>query len=359
LNTIRVEFYKHNINEEDITRGSEVMRQLFLSSSNVVEKFEEKLANYLGVNYVVAVSNCTTALHLSLLALGMGIGKRVATTPMTFIATPNAILHTRAMPVFVDVDRQTGLIDLNEIPEVDAILPVHLYGQMCSTNTINQTQIVILEDAAHALETNAGQNTSGACYSFYTTKSITSGEGGAFATNYKYLADKVRLLSNHGMNKDAHKRYGKLYQHWNMEMLGYNYRMTNFQAALLLGQLDRIDEFKQRRALIWDVYTSAFSHNPNIGLIKTNSSSAKLMFTILVDNRDEVLHKLQDSGIGVAVNYGVVHLLDYYRERFGYREGDYPNAEYIGGHTITLPLYPKLTDLEVEYVIEKVNEVVK
>ncbi len=358
LNTIKVEFYKHNINEADIAKASEVMRQSFLSSGNVVEEFEDRLAEYLGVKYAVAVSSCTAALHLSLLTLGMRSGKRVVTTPMTFVATVNAILYTGALPVFADVDRETGLLDLSKLSSrADIILPVHLYGQMWDASFTNSAWV--LEDAAHAFEIKAGQESSGACFSFYPTKSITSGEGGAFATNSLDLAEMVRLMRNHGMTKDANKRYEKPYQHWDMELLGYNYRMSNIQAALLLGQLDRIDELKNRRALIWDVYKSAFMCNSKIGLIKTDSSSAKLMFTILVENRDKVLHELQDRGIGVAVNYRPVHLLDYYRKRFGFKEGDFPNAEYIGNHTISLPLYPKMTTSEIEYVIEKVNEVVK
>ncbi|KKN79323.1 hypothetical protein LCGC14_0341050 [marine sediment metagenome] len=363
MSITKVEFFKHNIGEKDIARASEVMRQPFLSSGKVVEEFEDMLAEYLGVKYVVAVSSCTAALHLSLLSLGMGKGKRVLTTPMTFMATSNAILYTGAMPVFVDVDRDTGLIDLSKLSlEVDVVLPVHLYGQMCDMERIDKMGFmpwVVLEDAAHSLMVGIGERSEGACISFYPTKEITSGEGGVFATNNIPMAEMVRSRRNHGMTKDAHSRYEKPYQHWDMEMLGYNFRMSNIQAALLLGQLDRIDELKNRRALIWDVYASAFRRNTKIGLIKTDSSSAKLMFTILVENRDKVLNELQERGVGVAVNYRAVHLLDYYRKRFGYKEGDFPNAEYIGNHTITLPLYPKLTQLEIEYVIEKVNEVVK
>ena len=364
MNTIKVEFYKHNIDEADIARASEVMRQPFLTSGKVVEEFENKLAKYLGVNYVVAVSSCTAALHLALLALGIGVGMKVATTPMTFMASSNAILYTGATPVFVDVDRYTGLMEVAQIPSnVDGVLPVYLYGQMCDILEMNQWSfsrgMALLEDAAHSLMFGIGRESDGACVSFYPTKEITSGDGGAFATNNGELAEKVRLMRNHGMTKDAHKRYDKPYQHWDMERLGYNYRMSNIQAALLLGQLDRIDELRQRRALIWDVYESVFRSNPKIGLIKTDASSAKLMFTILVEKRDKVLHELQDRGVGVAVNYRAVHLLDYYRKRFGYKEGDFPNAEHIGNHTLTLPLYPKLTDLEVEYVIKKVHEVVK
>ena len=366
----KIEFYKHNIDEEDIARAAESLRSLILTTGEVVEEFEGIFANYLGVKYAVAVSSCTAALHLALLALGISRGHEVITTPMTFIATSNAILYTGATPVFVDVDKETGLIDNNKVRDAitsktKAVLPVHLYGQMCNLNELTFGGVRLLEDAAHCIDSTGrcgykqGGNSDGACFSFYPTKSITSGEGGAFATNNKVIADKVRTMRNHGMTKGAYERYGKNYQHWNMVLLGYNYRMSNVQASLLLGQMDRIDSFRQRRVEIWGLYEKGFSDNPKIGIIKTDASSAKLMFTILVEDRDRVLQELQEGGIGVAVHYRALHLLGYYKKRFGYTEGDFPNAEYIGNHTLTLPLYPKLTNLEVEYVIEKVKEVVR
>ncbi len=370
LSITKVEFYKHNIDEADIARAAEVLKSPMLTTGEVVEEFEGKLANYSGLKYVVAVSSCTAALHLSLRALGVRQGHEVITTPMTFIATSNAILHTGAIPIFVDVNKETGLIDSTRIrgavtPKTKAVLPVHLYGQMCDLDKLTFCGLRLLEDSAHCLEGiggwgyQPGLNSDGACFSFYPTKSITSGEGGAFVTNDRHFAEDVRLMRNHGMTKGAHERYNKAYQHWDMEMLGYNYRMSNIQAALLLGQLDRVDEFIQRRIEIWNLYEGGLKGNPQIRVIKTNEGSARLMFTILVNNRDKVLHELQEKGIGVAVNYRAVHLLSYYRKRFRYKEGDYPNAEYIGNHTITLPLYPKLTDLEVEYVIGKVHKAVK
>lgn len=369
MDTTKVEFFKHNINQADLENVLAVLNSPFLSMGKVVEEFENKFAEYLGVKYVVAVSSCTVALHLALMAMDVRSGDEVITTPMTFVATSNAILHTGAKPVFVDVDRETGLINLNNIykaltTKTRVVLPVHLYGQMFNINSFKLNNIKILEDAAHCIEgvdlldNQPGQKSDGACFSFYPTKSITSCEGGAIATNNKGLADIVRSMRNHGMTTGAHERYGKRYEHWDMERLGYNYRMSNAQAALLLGQLERINEFVDRRVMIWDLYERFLGDNPKITLIKTNDGSAKLMFTILVENRDEVLRKLQDKGVGVAVNYRAIHLLDYYRKRFGYEEGDFPNAEYIGNHTISLPLYPKLTNDEINYVIEVVKEAV-
>ncbi len=363
---MRIEFYRHNISEEDIARVADVLRGPFLTTGKVVEEFEEKLADYLGCKYVIGVSSCTTALHLSLSALGIGTGDEVITTPMTFAATSNSILYTGASPVFVDVAYKNGLIHPNEIakvlsPNTRAIMPVHLYGQVKFSRPKHMDYLCIVEDAAHAIESSRRSKESWnyvncACFSFYTTKSITSGEGGAIATNSELLADRIKALRNHGMTKSAADRYGRNYQHWDIEILGYNYRMTNFQAALLLGQLDHIDEYCDRRREICGRYEEAFKNNPRIRLIEANEKSARLMFTILVEDRDKILRKLQDEGIGVAVNYRAVHLLSYYRE-LGYQEGDFPVAEEIGNKTITLPLYPKLKDEEVEYIVKIVNGV--
>ena len=366
---MRVEFYRHNINEEDIERVTKVLRKPFLTTGKVVEEFEEKFASYLGCKYVVGVSSCTAALHLSLLALGIGQGDEVITTPLTFVATSNSILYTGARPIFTDVGYDDGLINPSGIAKTislntKAVMPVHLYGQVCDNALkVIPNEVCAVEDAAHAIESSRrGKEdwnaTACACFSFYPTKSITSGEGGAIATNRRELADKVRVMRNQGMTKSAADRYRKRYQHWNVEMLGYNYRMTNFQAALLLGQLDRIDEYCDRRKEICRRYEEAFSDNPRIRLIRADRKSARLMFTILVNNRDKILWRLQEEGIGDAVNYRPVHLLSYYR-KMGYKEGDFPIAEEIGDKTITLPLYPKMKDEEVEYIIETVNRVVK
>ena len=375
-----VEFFKHNVGEEDIARVVDVLHGSFLTTGKVVEEFEEKFASYLRCRYVVGVSSCTAALHLSLLALSIGPGDEVITTPMTFVATSNSILYTGAKPIFVDVNYNDGLINPNEVikvlsPNTKALIPVHLCGQMCDMHTIkniaNEFNLRIVEDSAHAIEASyikwvedyggevhqPGRVSGCACFSFYPTKSITSGEGGAIATNSKELADKVRVMRNQGMTRSAADRYGKKYQHWDMEVLGYNYRMANIQAALLLGQLDRIDEYCDRRREICRRYEEAFRDNPKIRLLEAGEGSARLMFTILVDNRDEVLWKLQEKDIGVAVNYRPIHLLTYYKE-MGYKRGDFPIAEEIGNKTVTLPLYPKLKDEEVEHVIKSISEVV-
>ncbi len=372
---MKIDFYKHNIDQSDIDSTVAVLRSIMLTTGDVVKDFEKQFSSYLGCRYTTGLTSCTGALHLALLAYDIGPGDEVVTTPMTFIATANAILHAGALPVFVDVERTTANIDAALIeaaitPRTKAILPVHLYGQMCDMRTIktiaDKHHLKIIEDAAHAIEASRdgirpGQAGDAACFSFYATKSITSGEGGAVITNDKDTDDRLKILRLHGMNKGAADRYSKRYQHWDMLLLGWKYNMDNIQAALLINQLKRIDGFQKRRLEICSMYEQEFKDNKYVTCLKESSGSknARLMFTILVnpDNRDKVLWQLQDRGIGVAVNYRAIHLLTYYKQRFGFRCGDFPVAELIGDSTITLPLYPGLKDEQVNYVIEAVNDV--
>lgn len=374
---MKIEFYKHNISQNDIDNVNQVLRSVFLTTGDQVNRFEKKFSNYLGCKYTVGVNSCTAALHLSLLAYGVGVGDEVITTPMTFISSANSIIYVGAKPIFVDVEPDTGNInaDLLETaitPKTKAILPVHLYGQMCDMKKIRKIAdkhgLVVIEDAAHSIEAvrdnvRPGKIGDAACFSFYATKNITSGEGGAVSTNNEEVALKLEKLRLHGMSKGAAQRYSKRYEHWDMEMLGWKYNMSDIQAALLLGQLDDIDKNRERRELICRMYEDAFRNNPNISLLKVfpGSKSARHIFTILVpsERRDDILWKLQENGIGVAVNFKAIHLLSYYRETFNYEKGMFPFAEKIGESTITIPLYPKLTDKEITYIIKTVNQVTR
>ena len=374
---MRIEFFKHNIDKDDISRVTDVLNAIFLTTGKVVEDFENNLASYLGVRHAVAVTSCTAALHLCLIAWGIRDGDEVITTPMSFCATSNAILNAGATPIFVDVEEETGninaeLIESKITEKTKAIISVHLYGQMCDMRSIKKIAdkygLVVIEDAAHCIEgerngIKAGQLCDAACFSFYATKNITSGEGGAIATNNQEKTELLRMLRLHGIDKSAADRYTNKYQHYNMSVLGWKYNMDNIKASLLIGQLERINDLWKKRDEIYRRYEDAFSSVKGVKLIKTvpDSRHARHLFSIQVNEakRDEILASLQEMGVGVAVNFRPIHLLQYYRQRFGYKEGDFPVAEKIGASTITLPLYPKLKDDEIEYVINCVLEELK
>lgn len=374
---MKVEFFRHNITEEDISRTADVLRSVFLTTGTVVAEFEQGLASYLGGQQAVGVTSCTAALHLCLLAWGIGEGDEVITTPMSFCATSNAVMHAGALPVFVDVEPETGNINADLIERAitnrtKAIMPVHLYGQMCDMKRIRQLAdqhgLAVIEDAAHCIEgirdgVRPGQLGDAACFSFYATKNITSGEGGAVTTRHEDKADLLRMLRLHGIDRSAIDRYTRKYQHWDMPVLGWKYNMDNIQAALLVGQLGRIDTLWDRRQSIYQRYVDAFSEVEGIEIHRAPSDNrhACHLFTILVvgGRRDQLLASLQEKGVGVAVNYRAIHLLKYYRERFGYKEGRFPVAENIGMRTISLPLYPLLRDEEVEYVIETIKKEIR
>lgn len=372
----KIEFFKHNLEADDIERVAEVLRSIFLTTGSVVARFESEFSEYTGLPHSVAVTSCTAGLHLSLLALGIGEGDEVITTPLSFCATSNAVMHAGARPVFIDVERDTGNMDASLLERAvsertKAVLPVHLYGQMCDMRSIRESAdthgLSVIEDAAHAIEAErdgvrVGHLSDSACYSFYATKNITSGEGGAVCSRRQDLADVVRMLRLHGIDKSAIDRYTRRYQHWDMPLLGWKYNMDNIHASLLLGQLERIEELRSRRERLWRLYEEELSGVDGVELLKTRPGAkhARHLLTVLVDarRRDAILWTLQEKGIGVAVNYRPIHLLSFYRATFGYREGDFPVAEEIGARTISLPLYPKLQDEEVLRVVGAVREAV-
>jgi dTDP-4-amino-4,6-dideoxygalactose transaminase len=378
---MKVEFYKHPLGDEEIAQVTEVLRSTFLTTGPKTRQFEADFARYMKAKHAIGVTSWTMGGFIGLKALGIGDGDEVITTPMTFMATANIIIEAGATPVFVDVEAETGNIDCDLIeaaitPRTKAILPVHLYGQMCDMKKMraiaDKHGLAILEDCAHSVEATRdgyqpGELSELAVFSFYATKNLASGEGGAITTNSDDLADKLMRLRLHGMNKSAADRYTARFAHYDMEDLGYKCNMFDLQAALLLPQLPKLAERLAKREyicqryekeLVWPGLQSGHLDCPKV---LPGSTSARHLFTIWVDPeiRDAVLSDLQDRGIGVAVNFRSINRLTYYKTHFDMPSGTFPNAEKIGDSTITLPLYTRLTDDEIGYVIQQVQESVR
>jgi dTDP-4-amino-4,6-dideoxygalactose transaminase len=370
-----VPFFMHDLGKAELDAVAEVLANPILTTGEWVARFERRFADYLGVRNAVAVTSCTGALHLSLVAHGIGTGDEVITTPMTFIATATAIIESGAKPIFVDVEAETGNLDASRIEaaiteRTRAIVPVHLYGQMCDMRAVREIAdrygLKIFEDAAHCVEgTRDGVKTGAlgdtACYSFYATKNLTCGEGGAVVTNDDALAAKLRLLRMHGMDKNANDRHKEGYQHWDMPVLGWKYNMDNIQAALLLPQMDRLEDNWGKRRELAREYESKLWDIPDLSRPKTlpGVDHAWHLFPVWIGagRRDEVIQRMQEMGIGVMVNYRAIHRLTYFHETFGFKTGDFPKAELIGDNTLSLPFYPNMPLEHVERVVETLREI--
>lgn len=365
-----IPFFQHDLGQPELDAIREVLSGPILTTGATVERVERRLADYLGANHVLTVTSCTGAMHLSLLALNIGPGDEVITTPMTFIATSTAIMEAGATPVFVDVEEKTGNLDAGKVEaaitkKTKAILPVHLYGQMCDMRALraiaDRHKLHLIEDAAHCVEgerdgVRPGLLSDTACLSFYATKNLTSGEGGAIVCNDAALAERLRLLRLHGMTKTAYDRSREGYQHWDMVAMGWKYNMDNIHAALLLPQFDRLDVAWEKREKVARRYQGLLAELPGLTWPQTlpGAKHAHHLFPVWVVNgrRDAVITGLQERGIPTVVNYRAIHLLSYFRDRFGFKPGAFPMAERIGDAAISLPFYPDIPDDHVQAVAD-------
>ena len=368
--------------EEEIAEVVDTLHSGWLGTGPKTHRFEEGFKSYIGCKHAVALSSCTAGLHLALDVLGIGDGDEVITTPTTFASTANVIVHRRARPVFVDVDRETQNIDPNHIedaitPRTKAIIPVHMAGRPCDTDAImdiaQRHHLFVIEDAAHAVEAiykghkvgNIGHITA---FSFYVTKNVCTGEGGMVTTNNDEWAEELRIKSLHGISKDAWKRYSaEGFQPYETLYPGYKYNMMDIQAALGIHQLARVEENLKVREQYWQMYDEAFAEIPEIVTPSTDlppgSRHARHLYTILLDidhlriTRNQFIEALKAENIGTGIHFTALHLHKYYREVFGYKPGDFPNAEFIGERTVSLPLSPKLSGGDVRDVIKAVGRV--
>jgi len=371
---MKVEFYKHHLGPEEKKAVLKVLDSIFLTSAHKTSEFESKFAKYLKVKHCIFLSSCTAGLQLALEALGIGRGDEVITTPLTFVATSNSIIQAGAKPVFVDVEKDTGLIDLKLIEKkinrrTKAIMPVHLFGVMSDMRGIKRLadkyKLKIIEDAAHCVEGSRdgikpGQLSDAAVFSFYATKNLTCGEGGCLVTNNKRLAERIYKMRHHGITKAAHQRYVKSYKSWDMKEFGWKYNISDMMPAMLIPQLDRIGGLWKKRKEVSQQYRKALSKIESVDSLRIPSKTkhALHLFTILASNRNKILINLQKRGVGCAVNYEPVHLLTYYKKNFGYKRGDFKNAENIGSKILSLPFYPSLKVKELRYVVSSLKRVI-
>ena len=368
------------IGEAEIDEVVDSLRSGWVTTGPKVKRFEEAFAAYTGARHAIAVSSCTAALHASLAALNIGPGDEVIVPTLTFCATANVVVHLGATPVIVDVDENYYISPEATrkaiSPRTKAIVPVHYAGQACSLRDIRTIAdahgIPIVEDAAHAAGAvyeggMIGSHGRAVCFSFYAIKNMTTGEGGMITTNDDDLAARMRLLSLHGMSRDAWKRYTEAGS-WFYEVLeaGYKYNMTDIQAALGIHQLRRLDGFIQRRNEIAAIYDAAFSDLPGIILpprLPGRSHTFHLYPIRLASDavfvtRSEFIDELRARNIGASVHFIPLHRHAFYRERFGYKAEQFPVAEQIYRGLLSLPLYPKMTDQDAADVVDAVREIV-
>lgn len=369
------------IGKEEIKEVVDSLKSGWIGTGPKVTKFENLIKKYIGSKYVISFNSCTAALHISLIVSGIKAGDEVITSPLTFAATVNVILHCGAKPIFVDIDPITMNIDPKKIEgaitkRTKAIIPVHLAGRSCDMDNImsiaKKYNLQIIEDAAQAIGTKYKNKKIGSlgnltCFSFYATKNITTAEGGVITTNNKKYADMARVYRLHGMSKDAWKRYSDDgYKHYDFIFPGYKYNMTDIQASIGMHQISKIESFHKRRVEIWNLYNKAFKDLPITLPPKwpLDSRHSLHLYTILIDkdrtgiSRDEFINKMHKNMIGTGVHFLPVHLHSYYKNTYNYKKGDFPNAEYIGERTVSLPLSPKLTNEDVSRIIKTVRNII-
>jgi UDP-4-amino-4,6-dideoxy-N-acetyl-beta-L-altrosamine transaminase len=378
----KIPYGMQNITQEDIDAVIEVLKSDFLTQGPNIKMFEDAFAAYVSAKYAIAVSNGTAALHLTAMALDVKPGDKVITTPITFVASANCVRYCGGEVVFADIDPETYLLDINKVrelleadtkKEIKGIIPVNFAGRVVDMEAFrilaDDHDCWIIEDACHSpggyftnstgekVMSGSGQYADLAIFSFHPVKHIAAGEGGMITTNDEVLYKKLLNLRTHGIQQDPTKKienHGVWY--YEMQELGYNYRLTDFQAALGLSQLKRADKGLQRRIEIARRYQEAFK---SFDFIKHQSGvvdgHAYHLYVIQVEEREKLVNYLRDLNIFAQIHYVPVHLMPYYRQ-LGWKIGDLPQAEYYYSRCLSLPLFPTLTNDNFDFVVNKIKE---
>jgi len=375
-----VNFAPPSIGQQEIDEVVATMQSGWLSTGPKVRAFERAFADYIGVEHAIAVNSCTAALHLALLASDIGAGDEVLTTPLTFCATANVVVHTGATPRFADINPRTWNLSADAVEaavgaRTRAIIPVHYAGRPVDVRAFrslaNRHDLVLIEDAAHAVETIAAGEKVGttadlSCFSFYATKNLTTGEGGMLTTSSGTAAEFARVAALHGMSRNAWNRYAKGGSpHYDVVMPGYKYNMMDLQAAIGLHQLANLHQHLERREAIFSLYDEALADLPltRPAPVAPGDRHARHLYTVLVDpdsgwTRDRLVAALSEAGITASVHFRALHLHPYYADRFGYTRGMFPNAELVSDRTLSLPLSGGMTDADACRVVDVLRSLV-
>jgi dTDP-4-amino-4,6-dideoxygalactose transaminase len=379
-NEMQVPFHRATVGEEEVQAVSEVIRSGWLTMGPKTFEFEKEFAKYVGAKHAIAVSTGTAALHLSLEAAGIRAGDEVLLPTTTFTATAEAVTYLGAKPVFIDVDPVTMNMDAADAvrrttQRTKAIIPVHLGGQPCDMDEIQALarthHLRVIEDAAHALPSEykgkrVGQISEFTCFSFYATKTLTTGEGGMVTTENPAAAGRIRFMRLHGIERDAWKRY-RDDGSWRYQVLeaGFKYNLTDMQSAIGLVQLQKCDEMRQARERIAARYTEAFSCLDELlvpSICQDRSTSWHLYILRLCPHRlsvdrDVFVQRLKERGVSCSVHFMPLHLQPYYQRAFGYKCGDFPRAEEQYSACLSLPIFPSMTDDEIGHVVRAVRQI--
>jgi dTDP-4-amino-4,6-dideoxygalactose transaminase len=374
-------FARPAIGDEEIAELLDTLKSGWITTGPKVERFAREFAEYVGGRFAVPVSSATAGLHVALLALGVGPGDEVVTTPMTFVATLNTIVHCGAVPVLADIDRNTLNVRVEEIekrigPKTRAILPVHYVGQPADLDAILELararNVPVLEDAAHAVGSEyrgrrIGSFPTTSVFSFHPNKNMTTGEGGMVVTHDEDVFEKASLLKFHGMDREAWKRFAKQGSpRYDVAVPGFKYNMMDIQAAIGLHQLARLEGFLAERRRLAARYDAALAGQAGLILprpVPYPVRHAWHLYTPLVDidrlsiGRDEFMAELKKRNIGTGLHYTAAHEFSYYADRFGWRPDDFPEAHYVSERIVSLPLFPGLSDEDQDDAIEAIREV--
>ncbi len=375
-------FHLPDIGEEEIESVVETIRSGWLTTGSKTKQFEQEFASYIGAGHAVALNSCTAALHLALEAVGISAGDEVIVPTVTFAATAEVVHYLRAKPVLVDCEPGTLNIDIDSIeraitPKTKAIIPVHFAGQPCAMDQIlalaRLHNIKVIEDAAHALPARYQGKMVGTigditCFSFYATKTITTGEGGMATTENEEWAEKMRILSLHGITRDAINRYTPEGT-WYYEICypGYKYNLTDLASALGISQLRKCDQFAKVRQQYAMLYNDAFKDLPEITVpcVQEGREHAWHLYVIHLNlerlriGRNEFIDYLKQQGIGTSVHFIPLHLHPFYRDNYTYGQNEFPVANSAFERIVSLPIYPKMTETNIKHVIEVVTNVIQ